>query len=814
MDPGQIIEARVGGSQMTTELLDAAGKRSGRIRLRRFVTKSTWCWSRSCFCLLLALFLICGSRLGADEVTLKNGMRLQGRAVRMGGMSVATSKENNRGPVPSTAYYEIDDDVRRYYIHQRFVRGVEQVAELGPIVSFKMKTERRTRGIGFSAVGSFVSVEPFDEFGRRTVTLMTQKGPVPIVQAITHLRPDYCTLVGLEHAWEYNVDTRSIPPAVLKSVIERASNRDDRSDRKAAVQFYVQTQLYEYAQAELKQIAERFEDQKEWCEQTQLLLDELIARRVINEIERRQLAGQHQQAMYAAKLLPEGQINADISQRVRDLLANYEDALVKRDLIVMQLDLLQAELPTEQSQRLSSMRAILAEEMQYELMPRLDPFLRAIDDNTLQPAQKLALAYSAWLLGTDQATLDLDEAIRLWDARFQILEFLRTERDPERSRTILQTLNEMESISVPRVARMITNLPLPYRPGDVQPTVPSEVTFTVESSGKTVKYTVVLPPEYSPAHSYPLLVVLRSERSTTKSAAQIWAGTPENPGWAQRRGYIVIAPAYCSDETVEYNAGTVDLESILLAMNHARKRFHVNSDRIFVTGHGMGGDTCFDVALSHPGLFAGIIPINGNGGPIAKAYRHNGPKDRWYIVSGERDRALLDQNASFLNKMINQGQQVIYCEYKARGFEGYFEEQERIFDWMQLQQRTPLSEQTEFECGILRKTDTQMYWVQAGGFSDRYFPPIDWGSPTLKLPVTRPFNARISPSGLIRITHPGTSTTVWLSPESFDFSKKCEVRVNNREAFRDFVKPTLEDLLTDLRSRGDRERLYWVRLTL
>ncbi len=770
---------------------------------------------------LLAMFpLLAFSDVAtADDVTLKNGLRLRGTALRVGGMSNATTKANNRGPVPSTGFWMIDDGVRRYFVHNRQVRGAEEAADLGAIVSFKMKQEKRGRSIGFATVGSFGSVQPFDEYGRRTVTLATQKGMVPIVQAITEIRPDYCVVESLTHAWEYKLDTQSIPAAVLTSLIEKSSNRDDPAELKAAVLFYVQSKLYEQAQAELQHMKARFPDLGDWCDEYQRQLEEFIARRAMNEIERRQLAGQHNLAMYFAKQFPSGRVSADVSQRAQDVLQDYEQALLDRDRVVMLLDLLQAEVSQEQAQRLTSLRAIVQDELQYELMERLEPFLRASEDETLPADQKLALAYSGWLLGNDQAIVDLDEAIRLWDARFQILEYLRNERNPQRDEEILQALRGIESISIERVATMLRHLPLPFDPVAQETGKVIPVEIPEQGTDPLIRYSIMLPPEYSPAHRYPLLVVLRSERNSAESAIQLWAGSAEQPGWAQRRGYIVIAPEYCSDDAVVHRPGVIDHRTILRSIQHVRKRYRVDSDRIFLTGHGMGGDACFDVAMSNPGIFAGVIPINGGGGWIAKAYSGNGPDDAWYIVGGERDRNLLDANAGFLNDMMRRGQNVVYCEYKARGFEAYTEEQERIFEWMQIQRRVPLKEFRKWSGGSVRKADNSFSWLEAGGIQDQYFPAIDWDSPNPKLPLPRPYKGEISAGGLsvgirINVTHPGTTTTIRLSPEIFNFDNRCEIHVNTRNVFRDYIKPSIEAMITDVRERGDREQLFWARLEL
>ncbi|MEZ6051017.1 MAG: hypothetical protein R3C02_06440 [Planctomycetaceae bacterium] len=90
-------------------------------------------------------------------------------------------------------------------------------------------------------------------------------------------------------------------------------------------------------------------------------------------------------------------------------------------------------------------------------------------------------------------------------------------------------------------------------------------------------------------------------------------------------------------------------------------------------GHGMGGDAAFDIGMSHPDYFAGVIPIIGVCDQHCKVYWDNAPELAWYVVGGEKDRDTLD-NAKVLNRMMIGGYDLTYAEYIERGYESYFEE--------------------------------------------------------------------------------------------------------------------------------------------
>ena len=48
-----------------------------------------------------------------------------------------------------------------------------------------------------------------------------------------------------------------------------------------------------------------------------------------------------------------------------------------------------------------------------------------------------------------------------------------------------------------------------------------------------------------------------------------------------------------------------------LVVATAKKRFHINDQRVFVGGYGSGGTMALRLAWRNPGAFAGVVAING-----------------------------------------------------------------------------------------------------------------------------------------------------------------------------------------------------------
>ena len=101
------------------------------------------------------------------------------------------------------------------------------------------------------------------------------------------------------------------------------------------------------------------------------------------------------------------------------------------------------------------------------------------------------------------------------------------------------------------------------------------------------------------------MVVLHSGTGPD-SAIDEWAAE------AARRGYILIAPEFMAKgEPPDYHYTPSEQAAAQLAIRDARKRYAIDSDRIFAAGQLMGGNMAWDLALAHPDLFAGVVVISG-----------------------------------------------------------------------------------------------------------------------------------------------------------------------------------------------------------
>lgn len=763
---------------------------------------------------LLVVPLCCvAAGAAASEVRLRNGFVIEGKADKL--QSLKSGVVQNPGPTVIYPIVAVQTGWQRYFVPFRQIADDGIIKDTLPSRNeiFELPQQKRSAQKMVAELGLFASTTPFDEFGHRIVTLNTPRGPIPISQGITKITPRYVVVTGLSHLWEHGLSLASLDPQILDAMLRKAINPHKPEDRMGVARFYLQAEMYRQAQQELDSITRDFPDLKDRVEQVQRELTQLRARQALNELQRRREAGQHYLAYQVSRTFTPQQVGAAVMRDVKQFLGEYDQAIEKGEKALALLGEYQAAMgETKLKDQLPLYRSIVKEELTYDTLGRLEPFLAAESDKSLTTAEKLALAYSGWILGASQAVTDLPQAARLWDARFLAMEYLRSD-DVIQRKELLTKLQALEGVGVKQLAEMVPLLPLPLEAPTQAPGEVTTVQASREGAELTVKYAVQLPQEYNRRHRYPLLVALRPAERTTEQIVHWWGGTPEKPGYTQRRGYIVISPEFADEKQQEYDYSVKAHQIVLESIKDARKRFNIDSDRVYLTGHGIGGDAAFDIGMSHPEEFAGVAPICGTCDEYCRFYWENGKDLAWYVVGGELERnSVVTRNAETLDQMFKHGFEydVIYAQYTGRGYEPYFDEVPKLLDWMDLHRRTKFPAEVDMQ--TLRQTDNHFYWLTAHELPRTTVLPQPQGSTQKVTPMI--LSGRVTPGNTIHLKSAARRHTLWLSPELVDFSERLTVRIKGNQRFNDFLRPDAGALLEDLRNRGDRQKLVWTALEL
>src|SRR5262249_35976911 len=185
-----------------------------------------------------------------------------------------------------------------------------------------------------------------------------------------------------------------------------------------------------------------------------------------------------------------------------------------------------------------------------------------------------------------------------------------------------------------------------------------------------------------------------------------------------------------------------------------------------------------------------------------------------YIAMGDKALASPDVIFNTAKGLIAKNYDVTYVEYYRRGLEDLPEEAPRIFDWMDHHPaRDPYPK--KFEAVTARVCDDRFWGVVVREFAPGRALEADAVDELGKNlnPAAISYQASAL-SNLIKISSNGIRRLdVWVSPKVVDFSKRVEIRINNRAYFKGMIKPDFEPFLEDLRLRGDRKQNYWLKVS-
>ncbi len=561
--------------------------------------------------LAVLLGLVCAIAAPAwgTELVLKDGRVLRGKMVLSGGLSEGP-QTTAEGLAPKTIVM-VDDDLRRTFVPIWWVK--EQQQEEAPVVLEKFRLPNAVSEIGptLKSVGPLLKVEPFSEFGRRTITLFDGNRTIPIIQGITDLTPRWTRVQGMRtqgtsYVWDMRMATSSIRPAELTKILDKLGEDGDADLRRRIARFYVQCERFGDAAKEINAVLAAEPGNADLETQLQPVLKsihEARAKQLLAELSSRRNAGQHRMVLDLLKKFPEEGTAAETLQAIREMIEQYEKQEAARRDVLAQFDAIAAKAGDESLvKQVATIRREIGEELNPNTLGRMAAFRELAGDASLPPRDKLALVISGWLLDSAGATTQFSTAMSLVRLRDQVRKYLAATDKATRD-GVLKSFDSEEGATPALVARLLANMkpavetPPPATPG------PYELQVGGSAEAPGVRYFVGVPPEYDPHRRYPAIVTLHAAGMTPQQQIDWWAVQ------ASRQGYVVIAPAWIGDRGGKYQFSAREHSAVLDSLWDACRRFSIDTDRVFLSGFSNGADAAWDIAQAHPDLWAGVIPI-------------------------------------------------------------------------------------------------------------------------------------------------------------------------------------------------------------
>jgi predicted peptidase len=222
--------------------------------------------------------------------------------------------------------------------------------------------------------------------------------------------------------------------------------------------------------------------------------------------------------------------------------------------------------------------------------------------------------------------------------------------------------------------------------------VPGECSWTNPRRGKT-EYLYYLPKEYQAdsTKKWPLMLFLHGAGERGSDLSRI---TVHGPLKLTQQGkefpFIIIAPLCPKGEAWQN-------EALLRMLDHAKERFRVDPDRVYLTGLSMGGYGAWKLGIGYPELFAALIPICGGADPIDSIIRESPAKDAAlralpiWAFHGAKDPIVplseSERSMAYLKHWnCTNTRLTVYPEADHNSWSQTYENPE-VFDWMLRQKR-------------------------------------------------------------------------------------------------------------------------------
>jgi predicted esterase len=765
---------------------------------------------------VLAAWLVSSASAPAATVTMRDGRVLRGSLAPLSSVAGKPLESKEDGPGGIKSIVMIDDELRRYFVSRREILEIREGDAGERFERFPVPQAVPNVGNRILSVGPIARITEFDEFGRRIFTMQTASGRLDVIQGITLITPKVTQVESLKrYLWEQRIATSSIPRETLQKIFAKFTPANDLEARLKVVRLYLQAERYKDARAELDQIRQDFPDDEAQLTGPLQSLRQLEARRLLDEVKVYTDGGRHLMAYAILENFPSEGVAGEMLQEVREKLANYQSIHDQGLALVKELDEQHA-LITDQAlhKRLEPVLKEIKSELNIHVLGRLAAFKQLADDAALLPEEKLSLAVSGWLIGANAAHRNLSVALSTYEVRDLVHQYMNETIKLNRAQ-IFKSLETQEGATPETIAKLLEHMKPPL--DTPEPETPGfyELSTAGVTESEPVSYLVQLPPEYSPYRRYPTVVTLHGSGTTPQQQLDWWAGARGDDGQprgqAARNGYIVIAPVWAREHQREYKYSADEHMAVLNSLRDACRRFSVDTDRVFLSGHSMGGNAAWDIALGHPDLWAGVIPIVAASDKYCARYWTNARKVPMYFVAGQLDGDMMVRNARDLDRYLNYaGFNVTVAEFQGRGHENFSDEILAIFDWMGRYKRDFFPK--DFKCVSMRPWDNFFWWIELSDMPERSMVDPEAWPPKRGVKEVR-IEGSLNANNGLSVTTGASTVSVWLSPEIIDFKQPTSIKVNGNKITGDrFIEPDLLVLMEDVRTRADRQHPFWARV--
>jgi predicted esterase len=328
---------------------------------------------------------------------------------------------------------------------------------------------------------------------------------------------------------------------------------------------------------------------------------------------------------------------------------------------------------------------------------------------------------------------------------------------------------------------------------------------------RTYQFSLYVPASYRPSESYGLVVCLHGAGFSGDAYIERWQPRLNDH-------YILVCPSYPMGAW--YTRRAEDL--VLAVIREVERRYHIDPDRVFLTGMSNGGIGAWLIGMHHAPLFAGIAPMASGLDDVLFPFLENLRSTPAYIIHGSQDEVMPVELSRKLDEALDHlGYPHVYREHERTHpmAGGHFfprEELPALVQWFDTQHRS----ETPTSLTVVRDASHLMpfNWVRIdatdriASFSEDL---VDKHDEDIRAKSYARLRAEISAPNRIEVrTDHVRQYTLFLNGTLVDMTQPVRVVTNGVLSYEGLLSPTIETLLKQSRLRKDSRQLFPTQLTV
>lgn len=335
------------------------------------------------------------------------------------------------------------------------------------------------------------------------------------------------------------------------------------------------------------------------------------------------------------------------------------------------------------------------------------------------------------------------------------------------------------------------------------------------------QFMIYVPTAYDPKRAHPLLLVVHGGSAARDIAfGERAARGGIDPHWireAEQRGWILVAPIT--------DRGWMHIGNSILfsALSQVQRDYHIDPDRVYLTGHSMGGHMSWRSAFQFPDRFAAVSPMSGGYDYVKSKDVTNLLNIPGYTTYGTNEPYQIREFNDIISDWMKEHRYPWICQRKEGGHEIFADEVPKVADFFARHSRELYRPRVYARMGAhpfaFESAETNPAWKKEHRWDPkrplpastvhwlRCFPPAEGTPPDKRIQT---IDARyLGDNQFVLISENARRLRIYLHPRMVDFEKPIVVKVNGAVLFNGKVTPDPVGMLELAKEFDDRGRVFW-----